>query len=88
MKKLIIFLLFILSVFLILINFEDIIYGIKFSFSLCINNLFPSLIPFMLLSNILINYNFIDDLSEIFETVMIKIFKVNKKTNYFNWFTP
>jgi sporulation integral membrane protein YlbJ len=56
--------------------------NIRFSFSLCINNLFPSLIPFMLLSNILINYNFIDDLSDIFNIIMIKVFKVNKNASF------
>lgn len=56
--------------------------NIRFSFSICINNLFPALIPFMLLSNILINYNFVDDISDIFNIVMTKIFKVNKNSSF------
>lgn len=56
--------------------------SIHFSFSLCINNLFPSLIPFMLLSNILINYNFVNDLSDMLKTIMVKIFKVSKNCSF------
>ena len=56
--------------------------SIHFSFSLCINNLFPSLIPFMLLSNILINYNFVNDLSDMLKTIMKKVFKVNKNCSF------
>lgn len=78
MKKIIYLILFFISVIFILSNSLDIIESIKLSFSICINNLFPSLIPFMLLSNILINYNFIYDLSNMFSILMEKIFKVNK----------
>ncbi len=56
--------------------------SIRLSFKICINNLFPSLIPFMLLSNILINYNFIDDLSDMFGKIMNKVFKVSKNTSF------
>ena len=82
MKKLFYLILFSIIIFLTLINSYDIMENIRFSFSLCINNLFPSLIPFMLLSNILINYNFIDDISDIFSTLMTKIFKVNKNSSF------
>ena len=78
MKKLLSFFIFIFIIFLLLANSYSVMENIRFSFSLCINNLFPSLIPFMLISNILINYNFIDDLSDIFKNIMIKVFKVNK----------
>ena len=66
MKKLI--KLFILLIILIII----------ISFSLCIKKLFPTLIPFMLLSNILIRTNIINDISDSFKYIMNKIFKVNK----------
>ena len=65
-----------------LINSYEIMESIRFSFSLCINNLFPSLIPFMLLSNILINYNFVNDLSDILKNIMKKVFKVNKNCSF------
>lgn len=82
MKKIISLLIFSIIILLIIINSYEIMENIKFSFSLCINNLFPSLIPFMLLSNILINYNFIDDISDILEKITTKIFKVNKNSSF------
>lgn len=58
-----------------LFNSSLIIESVNFSFSLCINNLFPSLFPFMILSNILIEYGFVDIASEILKPLMNKIFK-------------
>ena len=82
MKKILSIITFLLLIYFILTNSLEIMESIRLSFSICINNLFPSLIPFMLLSNILINYNFIDDLSNIFNKVMTKIFKVNKNCSF------
>lgn len=78
MKKILTIAVFLFFVFFIIFNSIDIMESIKLSFSICINNLFPSLIPFMLLSNILINYNFVNDISDIFNKIMTKIFHVNK----------
>ena len=82
MKKIITLLVFSILIFLILINSYEIMESIRFSFSLCINNLFPSLIPFMLISNILIKYNFVNDLSDLLKKVMTKLFKVNKNCSF------
>lgn len=82
MKKVITLLIFTILIFLILINSYEIMESIRFSFSLCINNLFPSLIPFMLLSNILIKYNFVNDISDLLKKVMTKLFKVNKNCSF------
>ena len=82
MKKTIKLILFSIIIFIILYNSYEIMESIRFSFSLCINNLFPSLIPFMLLSNILINYDFINDLSDMLKTITTKFFKVNKKCSF------
>jgi len=82
MKKILSILLLFIIIILLLFNSFEIIESIKFSFSICINNLFPSLIPFMLLSNILIQYDFVDDLSSIFNKFMTKIFKVNKNCSF------
>ncbi len=78
MKKKLYLIIFSIFIFFILYNSTEIMESIKLSFSICINNLFPSLIPFMLLSNILINYDFVNDISDIFKSIMTKIFKVNK----------
>ena len=61
-------------------NSYEIVNSIKFSFNLCINNLFPSFIPFMLLSNFLISYNFTDELSNMFNWLMKK-FKISKNSS-------
>lgn len=82
MKKIMRLTLFTIFIFIILINSYQIMESIRFSFSLCINNLFPSLIPFMLLSNILINYNFINDLSDMLKNITTKFFKVNKNCSF------
>ncbi|MBQ9071556.1 MAG: hypothetical protein IJY25_00155 [Bacilli bacterium] len=82
MKKILSIVTFLLLIYFILSNSVEIMESIKLSFSICINNLFPSLIPFMLLSNLLINYNFIDDLSDIFNKIMTKIFRVNKNCSF------
>ncbi len=78
MKKLFNILIFFIIIFLILKNSIEIIESIKFSFNICVNNLFPCLIPFMIISNILINYNFVQDISDILSNITTKIFKVNK----------
>ena len=82
MKKIIYITLFITLISLILINSYDIMESIRFSFSLCVNNLFPSIIPFMLLSNILINYDFVNELSDILSGIMKRVFKVNKNCSF------
>lgn len=77
MKKIIIVLLFFI-IFLILTNSTTIINNIIMSFNICFNNLFPSLIPFMLLSNILIKLDLIEELANMFKFITNKIFKINK----------
>lgn len=81
MKKIILIIIFIL-IFLILLYSEAIINNILLSFNICFKNLFPSLIPFLLLSNILINYNFTEELATIFEFITTRIFKTNKYTAF------
>ena len=82
MKRSIYLILFIILIFLILLNSYEIMENIRFSFSLCVNNLFPSLIPFMLLSNILIKYNFVNEISDILNSLMTKRFKLNKNCSF------
>lgn len=77
MKKFIL-LLFFVFIFIIIFNYSVITNNILLSFNICFNNLFPTLIPFMIISNILIKYNFIDELSDLFNFITTKFFKVNK----------
>lgn len=81
MKKIIIFLIFIF-IFVIISNSSSIINNIILSFNICFNNLFPSLIPFMFVSNILIKYNVIDELSDMFKFITKNIFKVNEHSAF------
>lgn len=60
MKKNIKFLLLILFVLITLLNFNIITNSIRLSFNICIKNLIPSILPFLLISNLLIRYNILD----------------------------
>lgn len=68
--------------FKMLFNSSLIINSVNFSFSLCINNLFPSLFPFMILTNILIEYGFVDIASELLKPIMNKLFKVHENAAF------
>ena len=81
MKKSINNLLFI--TLLLLISFEVIkenqivISSVKFSLKIWQENIFPSLFPFFIISNILISLHFPEILGEIFKNFMLKVFKIN-----------
>ena len=81
MKKIILFLFFVI-ITIILLNSNYIINNILLSFNICFNNLFPSLIPFMLLSNIIIKYNFVEELSNYLSFLTSKILKLNKNCSF------
>ena len=68
--------------FEMLFNSPLIIDSVTFSFSLCINNLFPSLFPFMILANILMEYGFVEICSELFKPIMNHLFKANSKGSF------
>ncbi|MEG2322246.1 MAG: nucleoside recognition domain-containing protein [Bacilli bacterium] len=63
--------------FEILTESNTILNAVTSSFSIWINNLFPSLFPFFVLSEILINYGFIELIGELFKPIFEKIFKIN-----------
>ena len=65
----------VITLFEMLFNSTLIINSVSYSFSLCINNLFPSLFPFMILSNILMEYGFVDIASELLKPLMNRLFK-------------
>ena len=47
-----------------------------FSFDVWKNSIFPSLFPFFVLSEFLVNYGFVDLVSEFFKPIMNKFFKL------------
>ena len=61
--------------FEILAESESILNAVSFSFNIWKENVFPSLFPFFVLSDLLINYGFIELIGEIFKPIMNKIFK-------------
>lgn len=83
MKK--IFSSILIIIFLILITFEiltdskTILASVNFSFNIWKNNIFPSLFPFFVISELLINYGFVELVSELFKPLMTKLFKLNSK---------
>ncbi len=61
----------------ILLTSDKVMSSVEFSFSIWKSSIFPSLFPFFIISEILINYGFVELVSEIFKPVMNKLFKVN-----------
>ena len=82
MKKKLTTILLFLVIFLIIYSSNNLKESILLSFNLCIKKLFPSLIPFMLLSGIITNYNFVFNISNTLDFIMEKIFKVNKNCSF------
>lgn len=79
-----IFILFILLfiAFEILTESESIMESVSFSFQIWQNNIFPSLFPFFVLSEILIHYGFIEFISELFRPLMGKLFCMNGSASF------
>jgi len=67
--------------FEILTSSQTILNSIGFSFNVWKNNIFPSLFPFFVLSEVLVNYGFIELVGEIFKPIM-KLFKLKGSTAF------
>lgn len=76
-KNIIIIIILLFFGFEILIYSERIMESISFSFNIWKNNVFPSLFPFFVLCDILINYGFVEVLSKLFKPLM-SLFKINE----------
>lgn len=72
---LLLFLLFI--AFEILTNSKSILESVNFSFEVWQNNIFPSLFPFFILSEFLIQFGFVELMQELSKKIMYKLFKIN-----------
>jgi len=86
MKKIIvsilIMLVLIFCTYEILSESETIMNSVIYSFNIWTNNLFPSLFPFFVLSEILINYGFVELVSELFKPIFTKLFKANSNASF------
>lgn len=81
MKKysnLIIIIITFIFLILILFNREIVSYTIINSFNIWFNTLVPSMFPMFILSDILINYNFIEYIPNKISNIISKIFNINK----------
>lgn len=80
MKKIVMFTLIIISL-LLLINSSLIINTVIYSINLFKKSIFPSLLPFFIISELLINYGFIEFTSKLFKPLM-KLFKINPNCSF------
>lgn len=76
----IIFLLFICL--LIIINSDDVINTVLFSFDIWYRSILPTLLPIFIISDLLIHYGFVSFLSEIFKNIIHILFGINKSLSF------
>ena len=81
-KSIIITLTLLFILFELLTNSNSVLSAVLFSLNIWKNNIFPSLFPFFVLSNILINYGLVEFLSEILKPLMVSFFKINPNTAF------
>lgn len=81
MKKLysnfFIILFLIILTFEVLTNSDIVIFSVSTSIEIWIKNLFPTLFPFFVLSDILVNYGFVDILKKYLQKPFNKVFKIS-----------
>ncbi len=65
--------------FEILTDSSTILESVNFSFSIWQKNIFPSLFPFFVLSELFINYGFVELMEGLFTPLFTKVFKTNGK---------
>lgn len=77
MKKFLLTILCIIAILIILISPQIVIEGVRQGIKLNLYSVIPSLLPFMVLTNIMLKYNLCEYISYIFRPVISKIFKVS-----------
>jgi len=85
MKKfgnLIIVLLIFIVIFSIFIFSKDINIIVSFSFNLWKENIFPSLFPFFVISNVLVNIGFVEFLGSLLKNIMYILFKIKGEASF------
>ena len=66
----------------ILTHSRSVVETMKFSMDLWKNNVFPTLFPFFIISDLLINYGFVEIASKLF-TPLMKFFKIKNEFEIF-----
>ena len=76
--------LLLLTLFLIsvLIFADKVIINVQLAVDICINNLLPSMLPFLILSAILSNYGFVEIISKLMHPIMKYVFHLNSNCAY------
>ena len=68
--------------FEILTTSKEILNSVSFSISVWKNNIFPSHFPFFIMSELLIEYGFVEFIGELLKPVMVYLFKANPNTAF------
>lgn len=79
------FFILIVTVFLtveVILNSEEVIDSARFSFTIWKDNIFPTLFPFFVASNLLIRYGFVEIIGEYLKPFMYKSFKIKGETAF------
>ena len=66
----------------ILTQSQAVMSSVIFSFQIWKNNIFPSLFPFFLLSELLIQYGFVEFLGELLKPLMNRVFRISNRTAF------
>ncbi|MBE6160045.1 MAG: hypothetical protein E7157_03240 [Lactobacillales bacterium] len=78
MKKIIMIFLIVVA-YLILLNSSIVINTVVQAIEIFKNSIFPSLFPFFIISELLVNYGFVEFISKLFKPIMNNFFKINSK---------
>jgi len=82
LRKIIIMLIILLFLVQILIYSSDVIKSVRFAFDIWKNNVFPSLFPFFVLSEILIKLGFVEIAGKFFKPIMKLLFKTSGESAF------
>jgi len=63
-------------------NSDAVIDSARFSFTIWKDNIFPTLFPFFVASNLLIKYGFVELIGEFLKPIMNKVFKTNGESSF------
>jgi len=74
--------LFLTMTVFIMVYSNDVMMSVSFSISIWVESLFPSLFPFFVVSNLLLNYGFVDILGGLFKNIMPRLFSLPREASF------
>lgn len=66
----------------VILNSSSVIDSARFAFTIWKDNIFPSLFPFFVVANLLINYGFVEFIGEVLKPIMNKLFKIKGEASF------